>query len=95
MVARKRRVIRCKSRREEATFRKIDGQFVWMRCLPCDTGGSLSVRPERGDSEMKQEVKRIAIEKTRDQLPIGDHVLHDGTFSPSVPFDPFDHFYID
>lgn len=94
-MPRKRRVIRCKSRKEEATFKKIDGQFVWMRCLPCGTGGSFGINPEIGDDERMQELKRIAIEKTSDQLPIGDHVFRDGTFSPSVPFDPFDHFYID
>ena len=95
MARKRRRIVRCKSRREEATFRKIDSQFVWMRCLPCATGGSFSTDPEIGDSERMQELKRIAIEKTSDQLPLGGHVFRDGTFNSSVPFDPFYHFFID
>lgn len=86
------RVVRCKSWKDEAIFINIDNRIVWTRCLPCDTGGSFAVSNGTGDSERMQELKRIAVEKTRGQQPIGDRVLQDGTFNPGVPFD---HFYLD
>ncbi len=51
---------------------------------------------EDGDNELWQELKRIARYETRDMVPIDDDpTQYRPRFDCNIPFDPFDHFFID